>query len=279
MRLAMAVSMLMSVGFASNIYAQRERGDQGPGGPGGPARMMRMMPLMAAIDADGNGEISAEEIEKATAALKNIDKNKDGKLTEDELRPNFAGGFGGPGGPGGPGGIGGLAGILGGRGLGEDFVGRLLEMDRNKDGKLSKDEVPERMQPLFARADSDKDGVITKEELAKVALGEGRSEREGRGPEGREGGRGPLGGQGGLGIGGFGFGPPNASELVNRLFELDTDKDQKLSRDELGKIAEVMGRLFGREGGPREGGRRDGEGGERREGGRGGDRGRRQSPQ
>jgi hypothetical protein len=53
-----------------------------------------MFPIMAALDADGNGEISAEEIKAAPAALKKLDKNKDGKLTEAELRPTFPG-FGG----------------------------------------------------------------------------------------------------------------------------------------------------------------------------------------
>jgi len=55
---------------------------------------MRMFPIMAALDADGNGEISAEEIKAAPAALKKLDKNKDGKLTDAELLPSFPG-FGG----------------------------------------------------------------------------------------------------------------------------------------------------------------------------------------
>ena len=46
---------------------------------------------MAALDTDGNGEISESEIKGAVAALKKLDKNKDGKLTEDELRPSFGG--------------------------------------------------------------------------------------------------------------------------------------------------------------------------------------------
>jgi hypothetical protein len=67
--------------------------------------MMQFLPVLAALDADKNGEISAEEIDNAAAALKKLDKNGDGKLTEEELRPNFPGGRGGPGGrPGGEGG-------------------------------------------------------------------------------------------------------------------------------------------------------------------------------
>ena len=73
------------------------RGSQfgGRGGQGGPGGFLRMFPVMAALDGDGNGEISSEEIKGAVAALKKLDKNKDGKLTEDELRPNFEG-RGGP---------------------------------------------------------------------------------------------------------------------------------------------------------------------------------------
>ena len=73
--------------------ASRERGSQsgGRGGQGGPGGFMRMFPVMTALDSDGNGEISPEEIKGAVAALKKLDKNKDGKLTEDELRPNFSG--------------------------------------------------------------------------------------------------------------------------------------------------------------------------------------------
>ena len=71
----------------------RERGSQsgGRGGRGGPGGFMRMFPVMSALDSDGNGEISSEEIKGAVVALKKLDKNKDGKLTEDELRPNFGG--------------------------------------------------------------------------------------------------------------------------------------------------------------------------------------------
>ena len=82
----------------------RERGSRGSqfggrGGQGGPGGFLRMFPVMAALDSDGNGEISSEEIKGAVAALKKLDKNKDGKLTEDELRPNFGGRGGSQGGP------------------------------------------------------------------------------------------------------------------------------------------------------------------------------------
>jgi hypothetical protein len=43
--------------------------------------------LERALDADGDGEISSDEIEGAVAALKKLDQNGDGKLAGDEIRP------------------------------------------------------------------------------------------------------------------------------------------------------------------------------------------------
>src|SRR5438132_10368058 len=57
---------------------------QPPGGPGG---VRPVNPLVRALDTDGDGEISAVELQNATTALKALDRNGDGKLTEDELRP------------------------------------------------------------------------------------------------------------------------------------------------------------------------------------------------
>ncbi|MEZ6054984.1 MAG: hypothetical protein R3C02_27025, partial [Planctomycetaceae bacterium] len=94
-----------------------ERPERGPRGPedGPPRRGFRPPPnpFMTALDTDKDGEISAEELENAVAALKTLDGNSDGKLSHDEVRPK-------PGdrGPGGPfGGAGGFDGPrFGGRG-------------------------------------------------------------------------------------------------------------------------------------------------------------------
>ena len=40
-----------------------------------------------------NGEISAEEIANAATTLKTLDKNNDGVITEDEVRPTPGGGI------------------------------------------------------------------------------------------------------------------------------------------------------------------------------------------
>src|SRR4051812_3165760 len=68
-----------------------------PGGPEGRGGPPGGMAVIAALDADGDGELSAGEIDNAAKALRALDKNKDGKLTRDELLP--ASREGGPGGP------------------------------------------------------------------------------------------------------------------------------------------------------------------------------------
>ncbi len=59
------------------------------GGPGGPGMNGHRPPppVMQALDANHDGVIDAYEIANAPAALKTLDKNGDGKLTQDELRP------------------------------------------------------------------------------------------------------------------------------------------------------------------------------------------------
>ena len=44
------------------------------------------------------------------------------------------------------------------------FVTRLRAMDANKDGKISKDELPERMQSILTRVDTNKDDAIDEKE-------------------------------------------------------------------------------------------------------------------
>ncbi|MDM8552010.1 hypothetical protein QUF72_18140 [Desulfobacterales bacterium HSG2] len=44
-------------------------------------------PLMRVLDIDRDGQLSADEMENAAEALKTLDKNGDGILGRDELRP------------------------------------------------------------------------------------------------------------------------------------------------------------------------------------------------
>jgi hypothetical protein len=89
-----------------------------------------------------------------------------------------------------------------------DVVERIMAFDKNKDGKVTKDELPERMHDLIAKGDTNKDGALDRDEIQKLAAAQvpGRSDdvRIGGGP-----GPGPAPGA----IGGFraaGNGPPGA---------------------------------------------------------------------
>lgn len=168
-RLLCLVTVLATFSLVS-LHAQDRRPEGGRGERGG--FQPRMNPLFAALDTNGDGVIDAQELANATASLKKLDRNNDGKLTEEEVRPAF-GGRGGPGGPG------------GGQANVEEIVARMLQFDRNADGKLSRDELPERMAGMMDRGDTDKDGFLSRDELLQLAraqaqAGGGGGERDGR---------------------------------------------------------------------------------------------------
>ncbi len=165
---------ILAVGCVATAIAQPPGGH---GGRGGPPGGRPPMPVIDVLDADHDHVISAEELKDSTSALLKLDKNNDGQLTEDEFGPRMGGPGGGrgPGGPPGggrpgggnmqrrrPGGQGGLRDQdgppeRGGRGPGgggprdggpEDrgldpdrMVDHAMEYDANKDGKLSRDEL------------------------------------------------------------------------------------------------------------------------------------------
>ncbi len=51
----------------------------------------------------------------------------------------------------------------------DDLTASLMMFDANHNGKLEKSEVPERLQGLFERGDTNKDGILTKEEIVVLA--------------------------------------------------------------------------------------------------------------
>jgi Ca2+-binding EF-hand superfamily protein len=150
-----------------------------PAGPGSDqnraAGMMRQDPLLNALDANHDGVISADEIANAGKELLTLDKNGDGEITPDEMRPRQQG----------P----------------EDRVNHMLEeFDTNKDGKLSKAELPDGMQRDFDAIDKNHDGFLDRDELMQYFSTMGNGPRGGP-PGGRDG----QGGPGGPG------GPPNSN--------------------------------------------------------------------
>lgn len=218
MNLFLAGVATLVYGSVGTSVAQR------PGGIGG---FLRMPPIIDALDKDGDGVISTKEIDSATQALKELDKDDNGKLTEEELRPEF-GQFRGirresedfDGGPG-----------RDSRGAkSEQMVSRLMNFDENKDGKLSKEELPKRLHNLLSRADANQDDFATKEELAKLNPQDSRARRGGPG--------GPPGS--------FSEGGRRGSEaFVKRALRFDEDKDGRLNKKELAKLGEQFGRRRG----------------------------------
>ncbi|MEO1617162.1 MAG: EF-hand domain-containing protein [Planctomycetota bacterium] len=167
--------------------------------------MMMRIPVIAALDADRDGVISSAEIENAAVALKKLDKNNDGKIDAEEMRPQGMAGQdrlqrgrpgtepqrGRPGmdtergGRPGAGGDGDAAG-RGAAGRGGAMLDRLMQQDKDGDGMLSGSEIPERMAAMMDRADSNSDGKLSREEIEtamKARMGRGGA-REGRGPRG-----------------------------------------------------------------------------------------------
>ena len=180
--------------------------------------MLLRLPVIAALDADHDGVISAEEIAGASAALKKLDRNEDGMIDFLEMRPP-----GGPPegrGPGGspmdrprgergpegrgpegrgpegrgpfrgrpdgaerPGGLGRGGFGQGGFGQGGDaFLDRLMERDEDGDELLSADELPPFMARTIERADANDDGKLSREELKKAMAQRGRGMRRGGRP-------------------------------------------------------------------------------------------------
>ena len=135
---SLALGMSAWTGTAQDNAGRSADGQRPPrrqGAPqGGPGRDGQRPPppaIIAALDANGDGVIDADEIANASAAIAKLDKNGDGELTPDEfigLRPGPGGpgGFGGPGGPGGP--------------HGPPPKEILEKYDLNKDGKLDESE-------------------------------------------------------------------------------------------------------------------------------------------
>lgn len=162
-------------------------------------RMMQAMPLVKALDADGDGTISAQEIANASAQLKTLDTDGDGTLSRQELMPARGTMAGGAlaGGRRGNRGDDAMRNRKGGQGQQQgqagpqsaEMMGKVFDRrDADGDGKLTGDEIPQRMQQRLDRVDTDQDGAISREELESVAEKMRRGgDKAGRGGKGRGG--------------------------------------------------------------------------------------------
>lgn len=144
------------------------RGGQGRTGrpAAGAVRSLPATPLLMALDADRNGELSATEINNAAAALKALDQNRDGRLTRDEMMPGAAQQPGE--------GVAADGAQGGGQAINpeimvQQLVMRTLQMDRDGDGQLSRDEIPLQVRNVVSRFDADQDGSLDRAELILMA--------------------------------------------------------------------------------------------------------------
>jgi hypothetical protein len=98
----------------------------------------------------------------------------------------------------------------------DDVVERIMSFDKNKDGKITKNELPERMQDLIEKGDTNKDGALDRDEIKKLAADLARSGSF------TGGGRGGRGGRGGPGPG---LPPAAVERAVNDLKLSDKKKE------------------------------------------------------
>ncbi len=119
-------------------YAHSQPGPLGR--PQSGPQATHMDPILDALDANHDGILSAAEIANAPAALLTLDLNHDGQLTPDETRMRQQ--------------------------TPADRANHLLdEWDTNKDGKISREEAPDRMRDQFDAIDTNHDSFLDKQEL------------------------------------------------------------------------------------------------------------------
>lgn len=133
-------------------------------------------PLTRALDKNGDGSIDRVELARAAEVLRTLDRNRDGQITRDELRgggrprqderPQGTGG-GRPG----RGNLPGQAQRPAGPGP-EDgprqpwILAHATELDTNKDGIISRDEIVGEAERAFGGYDRNSDGRLVESELA-----------------------------------------------------------------------------------------------------------------
>src|SRR5262249_18170624 len=100
----------------------------------------------------------------------------------------------------------------------DDIVERIMSFDKNKDGKITKDELPERMQGLIEKGDTNKDGALDKDEIKKLATDLARD-----------------GGFPGFGAGGPPFGRPQPGTILPPLLRTQL----KLTAEQEKQVADL----------------------------------------
>jgi Ca2+-binding EF-hand superfamily protein len=216
MRSLLCVSLVLL--FASTASAQFSKGAPktaadatkpadgavNPGGqPAGEAAAAggQASPIFAALDLDGDGVISKVELKKAIVSLKKLDSDNDGTLTLAEC-----GGTQAPGGPV----------IANNTDPAAQWIDQIMAMDKNKDDKLTPNELTDNEKQMLQGADLNGDRAIDRQELAAAY-----ANRAGQNAFG------------GPGQNGQAFNGRNGNEAMARFFQADRNHDGHLTADEL----------------------------------------------
>jgi Ca2+-binding EF-hand superfamily protein len=180
------------------------------------------------LDANGDGVIEKSEVpEKALPAFERLlklgDADKDGKLQAAEFRDLILSMNAGAG-------AGGNLGVFSG-----DPMARFKAMDKNGDGKVSRDEFPGR-PAMFQRVDTNKDGFLEASEVKALAASAPKAAANPAGAGAQPGAR-------IMAMDKDGDGKVSKAEFAGMpaMFDrLDTDKDGALTKDEAAKAPQLM---------------------------------------
>ncbi|WP_168564393.1 EF-hand domain-containing protein [Crateriforma spongiae] len=193
MKIQKLVIVLLVFGFQIHVHAQQGGIDDDE--------------ILQLLDTDYNQTVSFDEIDQGAQRIRGMDANGDKQVSVAEMAA--------------------ARGVDGGAELAKQLMG----FDKNKDGKLSADEVPHRMRLILKSADKDKDSLVDRAELAEMTAEVAASAP----PAGRR--------RGGRDDDDDEISP---TRMVQLAMSFDADSNGQLNRQELTEFAEA----FAQRGGP-----------------------------
>jgi outer membrane protein assembly factor BamB len=152
-----ALNKLTGETIWKSLVPDRSGGGQNPNrgfGGGNRPSAMQTDPVLSTLDKDQSKELSADEIDAAPTALLKLDKNSDGKLSEEEVSPAGRGG--------GPGGRRRGPGIM-------RMIKALSALDADESGTIEEAEIKNAAVAL-RKLDENRDGKLTDEEAGMKSM-------------------------------------------------------------------------------------------------------------
>lgn len=166
----------------------------GAAGPNGAAQANRMF---AVIDANSDGVITRAELNKAVVALRTLDADGDGTITLAEASATA---------------------VATPAGNAAQMLDQTMtQFDKNRDGRLTPDEVPPEMATMLRTADQNGDSAISRQELA-AAMEQMQN---------------MFWGPGGAGLRGGFDQPQTGTQMMQDMMRWDVNRDGRLSPEEI----------------------------------------------